>query len=184
MSNDNENQIKHVYDGIEEQDNSLPRWWMGILFGTIVFAFAYWGYYEVAHAAPNPREEYTAKMEVLKKELEAKKPPSDDNLLAQLAHDEAAVKAGAEVFQTNCAACHGPQAQGVIGPNLTDNFWLHGNKPTQIVTTISNGVLEKGMPGWEKVLGPDRVRKVAAFVMAQKGKNVPGRPPQGDPVQE
>lgn len=175
--------VKHVYDGIEEQDNLMPNWWLGILFASIVFAFAYWTYYEVYKAAPGPDGEYKHELAA----LEANRPkqaPVDDASLLSLANDETLVRGGQEVFTTNCAACHGMNGQGVIGPNLTDKYWLHGGRPSDIQKVITAGVLEKGMPGWERTLGVDRVKQVTAFLLTVRNKDVEGgKPPQGDPVQ-
>jgi cytochrome c oxidase cbb3-type subunit III len=183
MSADDKNEVKHVYDGIEEQDNVMPNWWLGILFGTIVFAFAYWAYFEVWKAGAQPDEEYALDLA----ELEKKRPkqgPLDDQALAALAGDETLFRGGKEVFNANCVACHGPEGGGVIGPNLTDKFWLHGGRPSDIQKIIAAGVLEKGMPSWEPTLGPERVKQLTAFVLSIRGRNVEGgKGPQGEPVQ-
>jgi cytochrome c oxidase cbb3-type subunit 3 len=87
------------------------------------------------------------------------------------------------VYQQNCATCHGAEGQGLIGPNLTDNAWLQGGKPVDIHKTIAQGSVAKGMPAWERTLGVERVRAVTAYVLTFKGRNVPGKPPQGEPEQ-
>lgn len=182
MSDGHKDEVKHVYDGIEEQDNVMPNWWLCILFGSIVFAFGYWGYYETFRAAPGPDGEYEQEL-LAWKATQPKAGPVDDETLVALAADERLVREGAEVFTTNCAACHGLQGQGVIGPNLTDRYWLHGAKPSQIQKVIASGVLEKGMPSWEPTLGPERVKQVTAFVLSVKGKNLEGKGPQGEAIQ-
>lgn len=172
--------VVHVYDDIHEEDNRLPDWWLGILFGTIVFAFGYWFVFEVAGAAPGPLA--TMKTELAaqaKKRAEAG--PVTDEALVVLAKDAATLTEGRKTFVSTCAPCHGAEGQGLVGPNLTDRFWLHGGRPTAIHHSITNGYPEKGMRSWGPVLGAERVRTVAAYVLSLKGKNVPGRPPQGDP---
>ncbi len=172
--------VLHVYDGIEEEDNHLPNWWLGILWGTMLFAFGYWIYFEVTQIGPNQLAEYQAEVA----ELAAKNPaaaPVTEELLANLAKDPAALAAGQEVFSKNCVACHLDKGQGSIGPNLTDAYWLHGGGPLQIHKIISAGVVEKGMPAWEKRRGAARVRALAAYVLTLKNTNVPGKPPQGEP---
>lgn len=181
MSDEKKPGVKHVFDGIEEMDNRLPNWWLATLWGAIIFAFGYWFYYHPGHMGPSAQERYQGAMAEHQKLLESHKPKSTDDVLLALAKDPAAIAAGAEVFKTNCAACHGPEGQGLVGPNLTDKYWLHGGKPLQIQGTVSKGFVEKGMPAWEPVLGADRVQKVAAFVLSLKGKNVPGKAPQGEP---
>lgn len=178
---DDQDKVHHVYDGIEEQDNRLPNWWLGILFTTTVFGFGYWFYYHVAEVAPGPVGQYKLEMEALARKNPASLPLSDDVLLA-LAKDGATAAEGQKVYAQNCAACHGQGGEGLIGPNLTDTFWLHGGKATAIHQTVASGVLEKGMPAWDKVLGAERVRNVTAYVLTLKGKNLTGpKGPQGEP---
>jgi cytochrome c oxidase cbb3-type subunit 3 len=93
--------------------------------------------------------------------------------------DSAALDRGAAVFKQNCLACHGDRGQGVVGPNLTDLYYLHGAKAKDIYQVIGTGVLEKGMPAWRTVLGGSKVQEVTAFVLSLRGKNVSGKPPQG-----
>lgn len=176
------NKVIHVFDGIEEQDNRLPNWWLGILFSTMLFAFGYWMDYEVAHAAPDSHAEYEQEVAEQARRAAAMKPLTDDTL-AGLAKDPTTVNAGHAVFTSTCASCHGAQAQGLIGPNLTDAYWLHGGKPMDVHNTISDGSVAKGMPSWGKVLGPERIRQVTAYVLSLKGTNVPGKAPQGEKVE-
>ena len=172
--------IHHVYDGIEEMDNRLPNWWLGILWGTIVFAFGYWMYYHVTGSGPDQLGEYRAEAAEFAKRSAGNKPASDELLLA-LAGDPSTTGAGKAAFQQNCAACHGADGQGLIGPNLTDTFWLYGGKPVAIHKSIADGVVAKGMPAWERTLGAERVRAITAYVLTLKGRNVAGKPPQGEP---
>lgn len=172
--------VVHVYDDIEEEDNHLPNWWLGILFGAIVFAFGYWFVFEVTKASPNPLEAYRAETAAAEKRRAEASPVSDEPLVV-LAKDAATVAEGRTTFVSTCAPCHGAQGQGIVGPNLTDGYWLHGGKPLDIHKSITNGYPEKGMRAWGPVLGPSRVRSVAAFVLSIRGQNLPGRPPQGTP---
>ena len=172
------NQIVHVYDDIEEEDNHLPNWWLGILYGSIAFALGYWFIFEVTHAAPNPVASYRTEMDLLARQRASAGPISDDSL-AVLAKDPATVGEGKKIFQSTCAPCHGAEGQGVVGPNLTDAFWLHGGQPTAIHKSITEGYPDKGMRAWGPMLGPLRVRSLAAFVLTIKNRNLPGKPPQG-----
>jgi len=172
--------IVHVYDDIEEADNHLPNWWLAILFGSIVFAFGYWFVYEVTKSAPSPLAEYRAEAAAAAK-MRAESAPVSNETLTVLARDAATLAEGKRLFVSTCAPCHGAQAQGVVGPNLTDKYWLHGGAPVQIHQSITNGYPEKGMRPWGQMLGAARVRAVAAFVVSIKGQNLAGRPPQGQP---
>lgn len=172
--------VRHVFDGIEELDNNLPNWWLGLLWGTVLFAFGYWFYYQSSGYGPDQLEAYTQERVAFEAKAKAfaRAAPAGGGI-AQLLSDPSALEAGHEVFKQNCASCHGMEAQGLVGPNLTDRYWLYGSKPEDIHAIIAAGKLEKGMPAWEPVLGPDRVQKVTAWVMSVKGKNLPGKEPQG-----
>ena len=170
------------YDDIEEEDNHLPNWWLAILFGTIVFAFGYWIVFQTTKSMPNPPAEYAEDIRVLKAkraEYLAQNPTSDEALWA-LSKDPAAVAEGKAVFGTVCFACHGPEGAGLVGPNLTDKYWIHGNKPSDLAKTVETGWPEKGMPPQAAMLGPEKTRKVVAFVLSLRNTNVKGKEPQGD----
>jgi cytochrome c oxidase cbb3-type subunit III len=167
----------HVYDGIEEHDNRLPNWWLGILYGSIVFAFGYWFVYQTVHARPGVWETYRAQADAAARRAAAA--PLTDQSLRVMAADPGVLADGARLFQQTCAPCHGANAAGQVGPNLTDRFWLHGSAPTAIHKAITGGFPTKGMPPWGQMLGQTRVRTLAAYVLSVKGKNLPGKPPQG-----
>jgi cytochrome c oxidase cbb3-type subunit 3 len=176
--------IIHEYDGIQEADNDLPRWWLWILYGTIVFAGVYWLGYQALRAAPSPVEAYQAeKLEAARAEavrLKAEGPLTPEKLVA-MSQNAAIVREGRALFVATCASCHGPNAGGLVGPNLTDPYWIHGGSPIAVVTSVRKGWLDKGMPAWGPQLGEDRVREVAAYVMAIRNTNVAGgKPPQGE----
>ena len=167
------------HDGIVEHDNQLPRWWLLTLFGAIVFSFGYWFYYQHLNG-PGQRAELAAdekRYAALREKAIASK-VSDESLVA-MSKDAAVVARGAELFKANCVACHEAKGQGKIGPNLTDAYWIHGGKPTQIFRTVSNGVPDKGMLSWGPVLGASKTQDVVAFVLTLRNTNVPGKEPQG-----
>ena len=171
----------HEYDGIIEYDNNPPAWFNVLFYGTIAFAFVYLMYFHVLKIGDLQTAEYDKQMAaaeiVVQKAQEraielAEKPPFTD---------EANLTLGQSIYMTNCAACHGDKGQGTIGPNLTDEYWLHGGEYKSVFKTIFNGVPEKGMLSWKKSLRPDELRAVASYVNTLKGKNVEGgKAPQGD----
>lgn len=167
-------------DGIIEGDNPLPRWWLGILAATIVFGYGYWVYYHVGGLAPGQIGEYERAQAEEARRAAAQKPATDE-LLQALAADPQTVGEGAKVFAQSCASCHGDRAEGKIGPNLTDGYWLHGGKPMDLHAIVQDGFLDKGMPAWGGQLGPTRTRAVVAYVVSLRGTNVPGKEPQGQP---
>lgn len=179
---DPNSKVVHTYDDIQEEDNHMPNWWLFILFATIVFNFGYWLVFHTTKSLPDPVTEYRTEVDALKKSRLAANPMSDE-AIAELTKDPALVEEGKKVFASTCASCHAQDGQGLVGPNLTDKFWIHGNKPTEIAKSVTEGFADKGMPPWGTILGPDKVRKVSAFVLTLKGKNLPGKEPQGDAVE-
>jgi cytochrome c oxidase cbb3-type subunit 3 len=169
--------IVHVYDGIEEADNSLPTWWVVVFICTTVFAVGYWLMMEEFHLGPTPAEE----LALVQAERSQRTGQVGDDELMSAARSDSMVAAGKQAFTTNCVACHGSKAEGNIGPNLTDANWLHGGAPAQIFSTIRDGVPAKGMPSWGAILGQDAVKTLAAYVITLRGTNVPGKAPQGEP---
>ena len=176
--------LEHEYDGIQEYDNPMPRWWLLTFAGTIIFSVIY--YFNVGPVGNGKGRvaDYEADM----KAFAAAHPaptgvPSVGGLLALVSNKDA-VHEGQEVFTKNCVACHGPDGGGLIGPNLTDNYWIHGASIDSIYVTIANGVLDKGMPPWSKVLKPQDVLLVTAYVSTLRG-TTPAKPkaPQGVPSQ-
>ena len=168
--------LGHEYDGIQEFDNRLPNWWLFTLYAAIVFGFGYWIYY---HTLDRPGfQEVFAQQWAAVEKAQADKAGSID--LAALAKDPDAVARGKVTFANVCAACHRADGGGLVGPNLTDSAWIHGSAPKDIMKTVSEGFVAKGMPPWGPVLGPKGVAEVTAFVLTLKDTNVAGgKPPQG-----
>ncbi len=177
----------HSYDGIEELDHALPKWWVNLFYITVLFSIGYFAYYSLAEGPTLLKEyqDYKASEE-LKGFLEAKnvRIATEDELMSML-KDKERIQSGKAVFQVRCVSCHGNLGEGGIGPNLTDDYWIHGGKMVDIVATISKGVSEKGMPPWGSVIGQDEVHSVAVYVKSLRGTNPPhAKAPQGDLVQE
>lgn len=161
--------IPHSIDGIEEYDNPVPRWLMWLLYATIVIAAVYLVLYPGFWAGAtgwNQHEMYKAEMAEAEARYASARPEKVD--VAALAGDPAAIAEGKKIFSTNCAACHGPEAGGAIGPDLTDSEWLYGGAPAEIARTVSEGTAG-GMPPWESQLGAEKIAKVAVFVHSLGG---------------
>jgi len=181
MSNPNEPKT-HVYDDIVEMDNPLPRWWLVTFFGTVIFGLGYFYYYETFKIGLSPADELAADQaaDIARKVAEAKKhPPMSPEQLLALSNDAAAIADGGATFRQVCSPCHGDSGEGKIGPNLTDKYWIHGGQPENVLKTITSGVPDKGMPAWESTIGPRKTQLVAAYVLSIRGKNLPGKEPQG-----
>ena len=177
MSNDpNEKKTDHNYDGIQELDNDLPRWWLGLFYLSIVFGIGYFCYYELGDG-PSIQDEFAGDIAA----IEAKKavaPPSTFPEVTKLVLYQKSTEkkaAGKAVFQSRCVACHGDKGQGIVGPNLTDDSWMHGDgKLAAVAKIIHDGVPEKGMPPWNALLSDDEIYSVTAYVKSLRGTNPAG----------
>ncbi|MFI5312173.1 MAG: cbb3-type cytochrome c oxidase N-terminal domain-containing protein [Gemmatimonadales bacterium] len=167
--------MDHQYDGIQEYDNPMPRWWVWLFVVTILFVPVY-------YLAPGNIGNGAKRAVMYENEMAAFRaahpeslgPPAmtDDELTALVANPARIVE-GKALFAVNCVVCHRADGGGLIGPNLTDDYWIHGGTTREVRTTIWNGVLAKGMPPWGKLLKPDQVNSLLAFVKSLHGTNPP-----------
>ena len=183
LSEEKEILIAHDYDGIQELDNPIPDWFMWLFYGTIIFGAGYLLNYHVFNTGQLQYQEYKTEMaqaDVAKKLYLSKAANQVDENTVKLVHDPAVIAAGQAIFKQSCVACHGSNAEGNVGPNLTDDYWLHGNKINDLFKTVKYGVLTKGMPTWEKLLSPKQISDVANYIKSIHGSN-PANPkaPQG-----
>ena len=175
--------LDHDYDGIQEEDNPLPRWWLLLFYACIVFAVIYTAHYSFG-PGKNPNETLPQELEALAAQRKINTPPSEvpnEEIFALLTKDSAKMGVAHELFEAKCASCHGVKGEGGIGPNLTDNFWVHGDGSFATNhKVISEGVLDKGMPPWGAMLKPEELNLVVAYVKTLAGTN-PANPkaPQG-----
>ncbi len=171
--------VVHEVDGIQELDNNLPNWWLATFFLTIVFGIGYYYYYEVFDGEPSARayrRELAERMAA-----QGQSAPVTADMLEDLSHDGVKMGESAALFTSTCASCHGPGGGGTVGPNLTDNFWLHGGSPEKIYASIRDGYPTKGMPEWGKQLGEAKIPMLTAYVLNLRGTNVAGgKAPQGE----
>ncbi len=185
--NDVNDGVIHEYDGIKECDNQLPRWWLYTLYATVAFAGVYWFAFDVFHFAESPRETFERESEVDRaREIQKMRAAGviNDESLSLLARDKGTLATGADAFVKTCAPCHKETGGGGIGPNLTDEYWLHGNSPSSIWKTVKDGVPAKGMPAWGEQLGFEKTQAVVAYVMTLRNTNAPGgKAPQGEKAQ-
>ncbi len=185
MSDPQKDQVLgHDYDGIQEYDNRLPNWWLWLLYGSIVFAIGYWLWFQTYSIGRLPLELYEAEVAAAAEaalERMAGQEVTDETIIL-ISQIPASIEAAKGLWDTHCSECH-VQGEGKIGPNLTDNYWIHGSKPLDILKTITDGVPDKGMVAWGEQLPPGKIQKLAAYVLTLKGKNLPGRAPEGDLVE-
>ena len=177
----------HSYDGIQEYDKRLPNWWLFTLYGAIAFAFGYWIYYHEAHLGLESGVAVELQMMDNQRQAARNSGVLTDDLLWQMSREEKVVEAGKATFLATCASCHLPTLTGLIGPNLVDEYWLHGGTPLEVVHTITEGEISKGMPTWGPVLGKQKITEVTAFIFSyhKQGEPIKQAPPwiPGQPMQ-
>lgn len=154
-------------DGIEEYDNPLPDWWLGLFYLTIAWALGYGLWY---HMVGKVSQEKKLAAEIA---LAEERWPRKEVDAGNLDMSQAAIDAGRDIYTRSCVGCHGTERQGGIGPNLVDTTWIHGSDPASIYHVIYNGVPEKGMPNWGQMIGPEQVALVAAYIIHGKDAGTP-----------
>jgi cytochrome c oxidase cbb3-type subunit 3 len=169
---DNNRLIEHQYDGIQEYDNPLPRWWVILFWATIVFSILY-AFNIGVGSGPGRIAQYEAEVAAAKAAAPTPEFTSPEEL-ATMAANPQVVEAGKAVFTTNCVSCHKADGGGMIGPNLTDNAWIHGGSLMEIHQIVTTGVIAKGMPPWGTLLKPDQIDAVTVYVGTLKNTNAPG----------
>ncbi|SEW10702.1 cytochrome c oxidase cbb3-type subunit 3 [Chitinophaga sp. YR573] len=174
----------HDYDGIHELNNPTPPWWRYGFYCSILFAVVYlWRF----QSAPTQAEELaSAETAAAEEKAEYLKLAANniDEKSVKLLTDQADLAAAQKLFSTNCAPCHGPQGQGVVGPNLTDDYWLHGGKINEVFSTIKYGVADKGMKSWKDDFSPRQLAQLASYIKSIHGSNPPDpKEKQGIPEQ-
>lgn len=177
----------HEYDGIRELDNPAPFWWQLCFYLSIAFAFGYYIYYEASGKGPSSVAEIEEQLtEVRRLQIAARQSGPDESALLALLKDAAQLQGGREAYVARCAACHGADGGGLIGPNLTDAHWLHGKgKIGDVFKVIQDGVPANGMPAWGMLMSEVELKQVAAFAYSLKGTK-PQNPkaPQGEEVKD
>ncbi|HEY0054845.1 MAG TPA: cbb3-type cytochrome c oxidase N-terminal domain-containing protein [Pedobacter sp.] len=184
LSEEENMKLEHEFDGIVELNNPIPAWFNWLFYTSIVIAIGYMFYYHVLDWGKLQDEEYLIEVRVAKVAKDAYLANTanliDENTVKE-SSEAAVIAEGAAIYATNCVACHGDKGQGVVGPNLADEYWLHGGKVGSVFKTIKYGVPEKGMIAWEKTLSPKQISSVSNYIKSLKGTN-PANPkaPQGD----
>lgn len=173
----------HEYDGIRELDNNLPPWWKFLFYATIVFGGVYIYIYHYSDMGSLQTQEYEQEMIAAEKELAANVKLAsvsvDENSVSL--SDAIGIKNGMTMFESYCAACHGKAGEGGVGPNLTDEYWLHGGSLSDVFKTIKYGVPEKGMISWKSQLGGADIQDITSYISTLKGTNPPNaKAPQGE----
>jgi len=173
--------LDHEYDGIQELDNNLPRWWVWLFYISIVFSAVYLVYYHVANAGPLQAGEYDKEMKAgaqlkaaavdhFESDIPTLKPSTEGVVLDN----------GRNVYAKYCAPCHRVDGGGLVGPNLTDDYWIHGSAFSDNVKIIWDGVPAKGMITWKTILKPEEIYAVSSYIYTLRGAKLatPGKAPE------
>ena len=180
--------LDHDYDGIKELDNNLPPWWKYGFYLTIVFAFIYIFHFHVSGGGKSQLDEYNeqlAQAEQQKTERLKTAASNVDETTVTLLTSESDMSSGSKIYSEKCLVCHGKAGEGLVGPNLTDDYWIHGGTIKDVFKIIKYGFPSKGMLEWQGQLTPVQIQQVASFIKSIKGTNPPGaKEPQGDLFKE
>lgn len=184
VEREHEVMMDHEYDGIRELDNNLPPWWLWMFYATIFFAFVYMIWYHVLPFSQDQHEQYAAELmqaEEDKAAYIAKRGEMVDETNVEFLADAADLKAGRAIFNEHCQACHAKDGGGGVGPNLTDDYWIHGGSIKDIFGVVKYGVPTKGMIAWQNQLRPKEIAQVSSFIKTLAGTE-PAAPkePQGE----
>lgn len=180
--------MDHEYDGIQELDNPMPPWWLYGFYLTIIFAVGYLLYYDVLGWGPTQEEEYEQEVaEAIERyglDPETGAPVSVDYAEFEILSDEASLAAGQAIYASPsnlCQTCHGPQGQGMVGPNLTNEYWKHGCDLESIILSIKNGFPSRGMPpyGSGSPLSDEELQQLASYIISMRGSD-PANPKAPD----
>ena len=188
MSNDPKEPLllDHEYDGIQELDNNLPRWWVWLFYITIIFSAVYLVYYHVSRSGDLQAAEYDKEMKAARESMASGGSSEIGRFEASIPTlqpltDKAVLENGQQIYTKYCAACHRVDGGGLVGPNLTDDYWIHGSNYSDTVLIIWNGVPDKGMLAWKKQgLKPTDIVNVASYIYTLRGAKLvtPGKPPE------
>ncbi|MFP5042625.1 cbb3-type cytochrome c oxidase N-terminal domain-containing protein [Parasediminibacterium sp. JCM 36343] len=180
--------LGHDYDGIRELDNNLPPWWIYGFYLCIFIGVVYLWRFHVSYSAPLSKEEYEISVQAAAIEKEAYLANAANNVdenTVTLLTGSADLEAGKKVFTTVCAACHVADGGGAVGPNLTDDYWLHGSSIKDVFKTIKYGWQEKGMKSWKDDYSPVQIAQLASYVKSLHGtKTAKPKDPQGELFKE
>ncbi len=176
--------LDHSYDGIHELDNYMPPWLKYLFWGTIAFAAIYLVNFAFLGLVKTSEQEYVTELAEAQRQIEAYQLGAGEKINennVMLVNDAASLKAAKTIYEQNCRACHGAAGEGGVGPNLTDEYWLHGGEVKEVFKSIKYGVPAKGMIAWQQKLRPNQMQQVASYILSLKGTNpANAKAPQGE----
>lgn len=183
IEKEDEIMLDHDYDGIKELDNRIPPWFSWLFYASIIFAVYYMIHFHVLGTGPLQADEYEAEIQLaeLKRAELIRSGAFINEETVTLLTDAADLQSGKSIYDANCVACHGQYGEGLVGPNLTDDYWIHGGGIKNIFTVVKYGVPAKGMIAWQTQLNPNQMQQVSSYIVSLHGTN-PANPkaPEGE----
>lgn len=172
----------HEYDGIKELDNPLPPWLKYLFYITIVISFSYLTLLFVFEDDDIvQRKEYRKEIMAARAKTEVAVKEESANAAAAPLSQEQILAGGKVIYDKTCLVCHGKFGEGLVGPNFTDEYWIHGGRPEDLLKVINDGVIEKGMISYKSQLNPTQINHVIAYILSLQGTNPPNpKAPQGE----
>lgn len=188
VPNEEDVMLDHNYDGIIELDNSLPPWWVKMFYITIIIAVIYMFHYHIFKTGKLQTDEYNSELQIAELEKESFRKLSASNVdetTVTFLNAAEELEQGKTLFISKCSPCHGKNAEGIVGPNLTDEYWMHGGGIKNVFKSIKYGIPQKGMIAWETQMTPIDIQKVASYILSIKGsKPANAKEAQGDLYKE
>lgn len=187
VEKENEILMDHDYDGIKELDNRIPPWFTWLFYITIIFSVYYMLHYHVLGTGELQAEEYETEVQLaeLRRAELVKSGAFLNEETVTLLTDESDLQSGKAIYDANCVACHGQFGEGLVGPNLTDDYWIHGGGIKNVFKVTKYGVPAKGMISWQTQLSPNQMQEVASYVISLHGTEPPNpKAPEGERWEE
>jgi cytochrome c oxidase cbb3-type subunit 3 len=161
----------HEYDGIKELDSRVPPWYTGLFYATIIFSIIYLLNFHVLNTGKLMYEEYEEEMRIAslqQAEFMNSGTFISEESVTQLT-DDISNLSGKDIYDANCVACHTADGGGLVGPNLTDEYWIYGGGIKNIFKIVKYGIPSKGMISWQTQLNPLQIQQVSSYVMTFQG---------------
>lgn len=173
---------EHNYDGIQEYDNPIPGWWHVIFLGSVLFSIAY---VMVVHFSPMVPTRYEKLASAQERAEQIKfgklmQIPMGEEKVLRVMGSESWLALGEAIFAKDCVLCHAANGEGLIGPNMTDEYYKNVTDIDGIIDVITNGAANNAMPAQKTLLGQNDIALVAGYVVSLRGKNLRGREPEGE----
>lgn len=183
IEHEDEIMLDHDYDGIKELDNRIPPWFTWLFYITIIFAVYYMLHFHVFKTGNLQAEEYEAEIQSaeLKRAELIRTGAFINEETVTLLTETGELQSGKAIYDANCVACHGQFGEGLVGPNLTDGYYIHGGGIKNVFTVIKYGVPAKGMISWQSQLSPNQMQDVASYIISLLGTDPPNpKAPEGE----